>query len=176
MGRREGFIFVSSPGSVTPHHMDPEHNFLLQITRTEAGPPVRRRGPRAPHRARAGEVSTLAANRNPGLPPTRTSRRPKSSRSRTATASTFPVTWPHWSRTARRSLRHGRSASRSGQYRPIAVRCSIASTSVCVGRDPPAAGGPLGAGRTAPSIRPSGPWPARIAGSEAERGRRANYQ
>ena len=31
MGRREGFIFVSSPGSVTPYHMDPEHNFLLQI-------------------------------------------------------------------------------------------------------------------------------------------------
>ena len=31
MDRREGFIFVSSPGSVTPYHMDPEHNFLLQI-------------------------------------------------------------------------------------------------------------------------------------------------
>jgi hypothetical protein len=28
---REGFIFVSSPGSVTPYHMDPECNFLLQI-------------------------------------------------------------------------------------------------------------------------------------------------
>jgi len=31
MFRREGFIFISSPGSVTPFHMDPEHNFLLQI-------------------------------------------------------------------------------------------------------------------------------------------------
>jgi Cupin-like domain len=31
MDRREGFIFVSSPDSVTPYHMDPEHNFLLQI-------------------------------------------------------------------------------------------------------------------------------------------------
>ena len=31
MGQREGFIFVSSPNSVTPYHMDPEHNFLLQI-------------------------------------------------------------------------------------------------------------------------------------------------
>ncbi|PYN34915.1 MAG: transcription factor [Candidatus Rokuibacteriota bacterium] len=31
MGKREGFIFVSSPDSVTPYHMDPEHNFLLQI-------------------------------------------------------------------------------------------------------------------------------------------------
>lgn len=27
----QGFIFVSSPGSVTPYHMDPEHNFLLQL-------------------------------------------------------------------------------------------------------------------------------------------------
>ena len=29
--KREGFIFMSSPGSVTPFHMDPEHNILLQI-------------------------------------------------------------------------------------------------------------------------------------------------
>ncbi len=29
--RREGFIFISSPGSVTPFHMDPEHNILMQI-------------------------------------------------------------------------------------------------------------------------------------------------
>jgi hypothetical protein len=27
----EAFIFVSSPDSITPYHMDPEHNFLLQI-------------------------------------------------------------------------------------------------------------------------------------------------
>ncbi len=27
----EGFVFVSSPGSVTPFHFDPEHNILLQI-------------------------------------------------------------------------------------------------------------------------------------------------
>ena len=27
----QAFIFISSPGSVTPYHMDPEHNFLLQI-------------------------------------------------------------------------------------------------------------------------------------------------
>ena len=29
--RLEGYIFVSSPGSVTPFHVDNEHNFLLQI-------------------------------------------------------------------------------------------------------------------------------------------------
>ena len=27
----QGFIFITSPNSVTPYHMDPEHNFLLQI-------------------------------------------------------------------------------------------------------------------------------------------------
>ena len=27
----EGFIFISSPGSVTPFHFDPEHNVLLQL-------------------------------------------------------------------------------------------------------------------------------------------------
>ena len=31
MFRREGFIFISSPNSVTPFHMDPEYNFLLQV-------------------------------------------------------------------------------------------------------------------------------------------------
>lgn len=31
MLHREAFIFLSSPESVTPFHMDPEHNILLQI-------------------------------------------------------------------------------------------------------------------------------------------------
>lgn len=31
MAHREAFIFLTSPGSVTPFHMDPEHNILLQI-------------------------------------------------------------------------------------------------------------------------------------------------
>jgi len=35
MLKREGFIFVSSPGSVTPFHFDPEHNILLQIAGTK---------------------------------------------------------------------------------------------------------------------------------------------
>lgn len=29
---REAFIFVSSPGAVTPFHMDPEHNILMQVS------------------------------------------------------------------------------------------------------------------------------------------------
>jgi hypothetical protein len=35
MSAREGFIFLSSPNSVTPSHIDPEHNFLLQIRGTK---------------------------------------------------------------------------------------------------------------------------------------------
>jgi hypothetical protein len=31
MCRGQAFIFITSPGSVTPLHVDPEHNFLLQI-------------------------------------------------------------------------------------------------------------------------------------------------
>jgi hypothetical protein len=35
MERREGFIFLSSPNAVTPFHIDPEYNFLLQIHGTK---------------------------------------------------------------------------------------------------------------------------------------------
>jgi len=31
MHRKEGFIFISSPNAVTPFHMDPEHNILMQV-------------------------------------------------------------------------------------------------------------------------------------------------
>jgi hypothetical protein len=31
MLKEEGFIFISSPGAVTPFHFDPEHNILMQI-------------------------------------------------------------------------------------------------------------------------------------------------
>ena len=32
---REGFIFISAPNSVTPTHIDPEYNFLLQVRGTK---------------------------------------------------------------------------------------------------------------------------------------------
>ena len=35
MQDREGFVFLSAPGSVTPSHVDPEHNFLLQVRGTK---------------------------------------------------------------------------------------------------------------------------------------------
>ena len=31
MMKPQGFIFVSSPGAVTPYHFDPEHNILMQL-------------------------------------------------------------------------------------------------------------------------------------------------
>ena len=35
MLRLEGFIFITSPGGVTPYHFDPEHNILLQVRGTK---------------------------------------------------------------------------------------------------------------------------------------------
>lgn len=35
MRQRQAFIFISSPGSVTPYHIDHEYNFLLQIRGTK---------------------------------------------------------------------------------------------------------------------------------------------
>lgn len=35
MLNHRGFIFISSPGSVTPLHFDPEHNILLQVRGTK---------------------------------------------------------------------------------------------------------------------------------------------
>lgn len=35
MVERDGFIFLSAPGSMTPSHTDPEHNFLLQVRGTK---------------------------------------------------------------------------------------------------------------------------------------------
>lgn len=35
MSLREGFVFLSAPGSITPSHVDPEHNFLLQVRGTK---------------------------------------------------------------------------------------------------------------------------------------------
>ncbi|MDE2596359.1 MAG: transcriptional regulator [Sphingomonadales bacterium] len=46
MMKTQGFIFITSPGGVTPYHFDPEHNVLLQIrgskvmTQFPAGDPI----------------------------------------------------------------------------------------------------------------------------------------
>ncbi len=46
--RRAAFLFVSSPGAITPLHLDPENNFLLQI-----------RGEKAMHIARPGNRAVI---------------------------------------------------------------------------------------------------------------------
>lgn len=35
MLKPQGFIFITSPGGVTPYHFDPEHNILLQVRGTK---------------------------------------------------------------------------------------------------------------------------------------------
>jgi hypothetical protein len=35
MAKKIAFIFISSPGAVTPFHMDPEHNILMQLQGTK---------------------------------------------------------------------------------------------------------------------------------------------
>ncbi len=35
MAKKVAFIFISSPGAVTPFHMDPEHNILMQLRGTK---------------------------------------------------------------------------------------------------------------------------------------------
>jgi mannose-6-phosphate isomerase-like protein (cupin superfamily) len=46
----EGFIFISSPGAVTPFHFDPEHNILMQI-----------RGSKVMHVFPAGDEALVSA-------------------------------------------------------------------------------------------------------------------
>ncbi len=36
MMKLQGFVFITSPGGVTPYHFDPEHNILLQVRGTKA--------------------------------------------------------------------------------------------------------------------------------------------
>lgn len=63
MIEREGFIFLSAPGSMTPSHTDPEHNFLLQVTGTKqmnvGSFPDERTEQLALEQALAGEHSNL---------------------------------------------------------------------------------------------------------------------
>ena len=61
---RAGWIFVSSPGAVTPFHIDHEHNFILQIRGTQAAlhlGPVRSRGRLASARRSCSTTSTRAS-------------------------------------------------------------------------------------------------------------------
>jgi len=89
MCEREAAIFVTSPGSVTPYHMDKEINFLLQI-----------RGTKTISVFSASDREVLSESNWKGTLPARrsaatwystsdTRNEPQSSSSRQGTASTF---------------------------------------------------------------------------------------
>ena len=64
MCKEEGYIFLSSPGAITPYHMDPEHNFLLQIK----GQKFMTVFPRSVSSAQELENFYLGAHRNMQMP------------------------------------------------------------------------------------------------------------
>ena len=89
MTEREGFIFLSAPGSTTPAHTDPEHNFLLQVR----GPKEMNVGAFPDPSDRAARSSSRPLRRRPpqrrlGARATPSQLRPR----RPATASTCPRT------------------------------------------------------------------------------------
>lgn len=65
MSKREGYLFLSAPGAVTPAHVDHEHNFLLQIqgrkriTLGFAAPDVEARALEGMYSGRYGRSSAL---------------------------------------------------------------------------------------------------------------------
>ena len=62
MTLREGFIFLTAPNSMTPAHVDPEHNFLLQIRSTRSCTPAT--SPTRETSTRRSRRSTRGAHRN----------------------------------------------------------------------------------------------------------------
>ncbi len=90
----EGFVFVSSAGSVTPFHLDPEHNFLCQIRGTKTvhvwDPDDQLVLPRP-----RLEASCLGAHRNLDYAPSFQARA-RSFTLRPGDALYIPVWAPHW--------------------------------------------------------------------------------
>lgn len=90
----QGFVFLTSPGSVTPYHMDPEHNFLLQIQGTKR---IYLFDPRDPDILRQEELERFyrGAHRNMVF---REENRAKAwvNELKPGFGLHFPVTAPHW--------------------------------------------------------------------------------
>ena len=112
--RREGFIFLSAPNSTTPAHVDPEHNFLLQIQGSKTMVVGR-------FRTSAASSSSSSATTAAGIATwTRCSTPRRTSCWSRATASTCPCTPRTWCATARRPRSPCRS--RGAPRRPSARR------------------------------------------------------
>jgi len=91
MRREEGFIFVSSPRSVTPYHLDPEVNFLLQIR----GAKTCRLFPRSAVTPEELEARFCGAHRNLEYRPA-LQRLARTFRMRAGDGLHIPVATPHW--------------------------------------------------------------------------------
>jgi mannose-6-phosphate isomerase-like protein (cupin superfamily) len=90
---RVGFIFVSSPGAVTPFHLDPEHNILLQIRGSKTMMVVRGDEEVVPHEKH--EAYHVGGHRNV---PWRDEYEARGHRFELAPGDAVhvPLMWPHW--------------------------------------------------------------------------------
>lgn len=93
--RRQGFIFLSSPGAVTPLHADPEHNILHQVAGTKV---VRMWDPRNPEYIRDEEMEAFFAGAGDyrGFAPRPPARVEFETELRPGDALHFPYMAPHW--------------------------------------------------------------------------------
>ena len=90
MKRRMGFVFASSPGSVTSAHFDIEHSFLLQLE-------GHRRSASAGSRARrTASARSTATGTAPSAGSTPCPSRPSSSSSAPGQGAYIPPYTPHW--------------------------------------------------------------------------------
>ena len=88
----EGFVFLSSPGSVTPFHMDPEHNVLCQLRGTKTMRIYEPEGIVAPE---AAEAFHAGAHRNLAYEEGFDARSERFDL-RAGEAVHVPLTAPHW--------------------------------------------------------------------------------
>jgi hypothetical protein len=88
-----GFIFVSSPGAVTPFHLDPEHNILLQIRGSKTMMIVPGEEDVVPHEKH--EAYHVGGHRNVDW---RNDYEPRGQKFELAPGDAVhvPLMWPHW--------------------------------------------------------------------------------
>ena len=89
----EGFVFVSSPGSVTPYHIDPECNFLLQVRGTKT---VRMYDGRDRDLLTEPELERFYAGAARNLKLAGSAAEPWTFELPAGRGLHFPVTYPHW--------------------------------------------------------------------------------
>ncbi|HCS52047.1 cupin-like domain-containing protein [Rubinisphaera sp.] len=94
MMKPHAFVFMTSPGSVTPYHIDPEHNFLLQIRGEKI---VRLYDGNDPTLLSPRELEDFYCDRGRNLVISEENKeRCWTYRLKPGQALHFPVTFPHW--------------------------------------------------------------------------------